>query len=1559
MKGDNGVDAVTYLPASLVRAAGTHPARDLPWCDEVDGTMVMADLSGFTDLSERLASLGNEGAEQLTDIINSFFARMLQTAFRYGGDTLTFGGDAILLLFDGPGHAGRAVAASLAMLRQVERAAAVDSGDGKVKIGMSVGAHSATFLLAAAGLTEERALSFVLGRGAETTALAEAQAERGQLAVSSSTLNLLLGDPRVARTGDYWRVDELAAEAPPRGAALPQGTPEPPSVSDEQLRQLAAFLPPYVRAAAEGGGERVQSSPEHRRTVIVFVNILGLTEIIESSGVDAALGQLQSYSAMLTRLAARHHGFVVSSDIATKGVKLVITFGSPVAHEYAPANAARFALDLTAELRHAGLGLQHKIGLNGGHVFAGEVGPSFRRQYTVMGDDVNLAARLMGAAEPGEALISRKLLDYAGPTLCARELAPMKVKGKEQPVAVCVLQEEARTGAQIRGAASSGRGGGRLFGRRAELDALRESREATERGDGRTVLVEGDAGVGKTRLLDEALRGASPGGRVTRAACFEHLQAAPFTPWIDVLDAILGIPRGEPTSRRTATARGYLEARLPDLAELGALLNPLLALSLPQSEVVGSLDAQTRRQKLFELIARILVEAAGDQAHVVVVEDLHWMDESSLSLVRYLAEHIGEARVLLLLTTRPTDDPQDLGRAAATRIVLAELTEPESLAMLRESLEPADLPAEIGAAIYAKTKGNPLFLEEVIRSLQAPGVLERILSASSVARAAELAAFEIPDRVQGLLMSRIDRLPPDTREVLKVGSVVGRTFDEKLLAGIDDDLLRPVSLDRAFDELIGAALVVRGEDGDGPSITFLHALVQDVAYESTPFARRRDLHGRVARYLEETQSPPDHGLLVHHYGHSGDAGRTRVHAARAAGSSVAVYAHLEAIDYLALALGTIRGRTSRDACLRSRFEELTGDSLEALARHDEAIQRYVSARRRWSSPTVKQSSDDALSEVAPIDDAEARDSALCWKIAVSAERGLSAYRRALHWLDMAATSLPSDRRGPAARILVTKSAVLSRLGRCQEALGIAEEGVGLARRDGDAGLQAYAVAMLANALAGLGLLERAIAADAEAIALYERAGDLAGQALSQGNLAASYQLTGDLQAALEHNELSLAFYARLGYTTGVAVEHSNLGELLLQMGDTEEALKHLEEAVGHRADEGVPPSLTGFALINLCRARLRQGDLEQAEKALAEGRELLQNVNAQGLLLDAGVMEGELRLARGELAEAERSSRAVLSGAQSMGADVSEAQALCLLARIHLAQGDPEAAIPGLESCVALAEKSGSDYERARALAVLAEAQASCGSADNACEDTLAEAIRLFKKMGAHYDLDKAEEVRERLESTIYQRGSHDQTQDHAHVCRPGGVHRLRCGDAGHGTGSRLHRRKPQADHGRRGLFLELRPRQGVVLDVPRAGERRPQRLAGDDRLLQCRDGQQSAHHHQVVAAVHRLDHVRAAQRQSRGLGVARRCRSQAEHVVPVRPQIGGAHPGAAHPPVRLQRRQEPQLRMGRLRAVHHALRQQRAGADARRAEVVRDERRRRGHGRQLVRRPRLCGIGR
>jgi class 3 adenylate cyclase/tetratricopeptide (TPR) repeat protein len=1338
--GDRSTELVTYLPVSLLCAVEDGVPADLPWHREVAGTMVMADLSGFTNLSERLARLGDEGAERLTDTINSFFERMLKTASRYGGDTLTFGGDAILLLFDGPEHATRAAVAALEMLKQVERAAAVETDDGKVKIGMSVGAHSDGFILAGAGLAEERAHLVVLGRGAEMTALAEAQADRGQLAVSQSCKDQLPDGSVSTASGEFWRVDELGA------CALPRLALEPPATSTRHLTELNPFLPPYARSTGGSGGDGRQLVPEHRRTVIVFVNILGLNDVIERAGVDAAVDQLQAYSSVLTRIAARHQGFVVSSDIATRGSKLVVTFGAPVAHEYAPANAARFALDLNAQLRASGLDLRHKIGINGGHVFAGEVGPPFRRQYTVMGDAVNLAARLMGAAEPGEALVSRNLLNYVSHTLCARELAPIMVKGKEKPVAVCVLEEEGQTRGQIRGGLEPGRWEGRLFGRREELDLLTRSWGRARRGKGCAILVDGEAGVGKTRLLDEALRAMAADDRITRAACFEHLQAAPFTPWVDVLQSVLEIERDGPGDLRTATVQAYLDQHLPDLVEFGSLLNPLLNLSLSPSRVVGSLDAQTRRAKLFDLVARVLQVTSGDGGRILVLEDLHWMDESSLALVRHVTQRLTGAPILLLLTQRPAAMADDLQGAKMARVVVAELTEPESLAMIREALGVTDLPNEVGEAVYAKTRGNPLFLEEVIRSLGAPGVLERITGASSVTRAAELAALEIPDRVQGLLMSRIDALPAAAREVLKAGSVVGRSFGEAVLAGVDDELIRTVAIGRAFDELAAAALVVRNEDGDGESITFRHALVQDVAYDSLPFSRRRDLHGRVARYLESVQVTPDHPLLVHHYRHAGDDEMTRLHAIRASESSVAVAANVEAIDYLDIALGTVSARSSRDACLRSRLEELVGDSLETLARHRDAETQYVAARKRWASQSVRRASSSVLRDLSPVDDVDARETLLCWKIARSAEHGGS-YRRALRWLDAGTRTLPPQRGGLAGRLLVAKSFCLYRLGRLQDSLDLGGEGMSLAREDGDTELQAYAGTIRSLTLRQLGLLDEAIDVSKEAVALYEEAGDLLGQANSHENLGACYEQTGDLQRALSHMELALTFSARLANTSGVAITHADLAAVLLSLGEAEEALGHLEETIGLRDHPDCPPGLIGWALALMSRALAMHGELEAAQLALDEGRMILKDAKIETLLLYADVFDAELRCAQGDLEQAERLCRAVMAAAQENRAEPIEGDALRVLGQVQIAKGDPKAAVAELEACVDLAAKVGADLLRAQALTVLAEAKAACADDDPACEDFLFEAIRTFRKLGARYDLEKALQVRARLQS--------------------------------------------------------------------------------------------------------------------------------------------------------------------------------------------------------------------
>ena len=302
---------------------------------------------------------------------------------------------------------------------------------------------------------------------------------------------------------------------------------------------------------------------------------------------------------MLTRLAAKHQGFVVSSDIATKGSKLIVTFGAPVAHEYAPANAARFALDLNAGLRESGLDLQHKIGVNGGHVFAGEVGPPFRRQYTVMGDAVNLAARLMGAAELERGPRQPRPAELREPRpLRARAAAH---QGQGQGGARGRLRARgggARRGSHPRRRLSPAARQGRLFGRRNELERARAQLGASPprrgAGDPRSRATRGSARRGCSTRRSVAWRRrvgwcGPPASSTCRrrrsrrgSRCCTPSSASGAT---------------NPASVAPKRSARYLAERLPDLVEFGSLLNPLLDLSLPQSEVVGSLDAQARRAR--------------------------------------------------------------------------------------------------------------------------------------------------------------------------------------------------------------------------------------------------------------------------------------------------------------------------------------------------------------------------------------------------------------------------------------------------------------------------------------------------------------------------------------------------------------------------------------------------------------------------------------------------------------------------------------------------------------------------------------------------------------------------------------------------------------------------------------------------------------------------------------------------------------------------------------------------------------------------------------------------
>jgi len=610
-----------YLPAILVEGLAREPNRLSPWVDPIQGTLVLTDISGFTRMSELLAETGKEGAERLTGIINSYFHPLLDVARTHGGSNVKFGGDALLLLFTGEGHARHAVAAALAMQRATRRFPSVQVGRDRIRVSMSVGAHSGVFWSASVGVPGRRMQHFILGKDASRVAQTEAVAAAGEVVVTAATLALAGERNLVEPRGDDFRVRRLLGRVSMTWSPRTETSLPPSCIPD-----LLAYLPPPVVQAATGGDEATSVEGEHRKVTIAFINLLGVNELLAERGPLALRDELQRYTALVVDLSEQYGGFLVGNDVDTNGLKLILVFGAPVSHEHDSANAFRMALALDQQLSRLNMPLRHRIGIHAGFVFVGDVGSPVRRDYTVMGDAVNLAARLMGSASPGQVLVSQQVACEAGPSFNVRELPPISVKGKKAPVPICLLEGE-RTSASA-GVATQAPA---LLGREAEMALLRRLCQETEDGKGRAVVISGEAGMGKSRLaleLQEYLLSRS--WTVHHGQCHFYTAANPFAPWVHVLGSLFGTGLADTADDRSEAVLAAIEHLNPDLLDLASLLNGLLGLSIPQSDVVGSLDDGARRARFFDLVTGLLRAAANESPLAVMIEDLQWADHSSL-----------------------------------------------------------------------------------------------------------------------------------------------------------------------------------------------------------------------------------------------------------------------------------------------------------------------------------------------------------------------------------------------------------------------------------------------------------------------------------------------------------------------------------------------------------------------------------------------------------------------------------------------------------------------------------------------------------------------------------------------------------------------------------------------------------------------------------------------------------------------------------------------------------------------------------------------------------------
>jgi class 3 adenylate cyclase/predicted ATPase len=1001
----------------------------------------------------------------------------------------------------------------------------------------------------------------------------------------------------------------------------------------------------------------VRSEAGRRQLTVLFVDLVGSTALSERLDPEDMRAVINAYQRSCAAVVERYDGHVAKY----MGDGVLAYFGYPQAHEEDPERAVRAALDLVQRVRdltaRPELVLQVRVGIATGLVVVGDlIGEGAAKEQAVVGNTPNLAARLQELANPGDVMISAGTRRLLGNLFECEDLEARELKGFAEPVRM----------SRVRGLRAVDRFEALhasltpLIGREQEIALLIERWRRAVEGEGHVVVLSGEPGVGKSRIvlaLQEQLAGESHG--VVHYQCLSYCRNSRLQPVIDELERTAGIGRDDPQDVKLAKLEEHLEAVSTGSAK--QLLAGLLAIPTEDRGPTIALEPERRKAKTLDVLVQRLKAMAARRPLLVVFEDVHWIDPTSKELLERVVDGARDAPVLVVITLRPEGLPISFGPASVTTLTLSRLSQRQSATLIAGITGGKRLPAELVERIVAHADGVPLFVEELTKTvLEAGLVADR---GDHYALAGPLTELAIPDTLHDSLTARLDRLGP-VKEVAQIAAVIGREFSYELLAAVAD--LPDRELQGALRQLSAAELVFgRGEPPDAV-YAFKHVLVQETAYNAVLRERRAELHGRIAHTLaadfpEILANRPE--LIAHHCTEAG-LGEEAVEFWREAGElAISRSAAHEAVAHLQSALGIL----ARFA--ESRHRDKTELGLQT------SLGGALIAAKGFAAPETGQ--------------AFARAWELCQRVGDEGRLSPVLFGRWIHHISRAELDDSLAVAGDLLRLAETQADPVPRI-IAHRALANSQFFIGdliATRTHAEQALASYQPAgrpelavryaadpyvpsayFLAHALLCLGYPDSARQHAVNALARARELGHVLTMAhalhhdclfhlLARDALAARQQADALISVADEHR---LPFWQALGRIFR--------GRALVDAGQAGRGRDELQAGLAaYRATEGtlyLPYALTLWA--DVCRTL---GELEQGLEAVAEARRLIAASGIRGFEAHAQRVEGELHRASGDSdAAAECLQRAMVT-ARRQQARLSELRAAVSLANLWRERG--------------------------------------------------------------------------------------------------------------------------------------------------------------------------------------------------------------------------------------------------------------------------------------------------
>ncbi len=1295
----------SYIP--IDRRTALARGEVLP--TEATGAVLFADISGFTPLTEVLAQAHGprRGADELTRHLNKVYGALIARVHTFGGSVIGFSGDAITCWFAGEGEAVllRAIAAALAMQEDVASFGAIQ-----------IGPEAAVTLAIKTALMAGRVKRFVVGDPhiqlfdvlvGDTLTRMAVMAEilwKGELLLDEETTLTIChhvsGEWRTAQGRRYFQVHSL------KPSVSPVEMPSPArGLTQAEIRQ---WILPALYERMEG--EHARYLAELRPAVALFLIFEGI-DFEHDAGCEE---KLNAFVSRVQQIVHSYEGALIQLTTGDKGSYLYAAFGAPIAHDDDSRRAVAVALELrrlSAEFPYL---QQIRIGISQGRMRVGAYGSESRRTYGVLGEEVNLAARLMVLAAPGQILVSGRVAASIADQVHLDSLGTIRVKGKSEPLPLfAVLGERQRLSEHMSTLFATA-----LVGRELELEQMTSVSVSTLSGQGQILRLVGSAGVGKSHLAATVMAQAQAQSfQVAVASCQSIEQTVAYASVRQIARQLLGIPEGVDVQAQIAHVTSVMSSMNPTWLVRLPLLADLLDLPIPDNTTTAAFDSQLRQQALIALAVEIVRTRARHRPLLILYEDIHWIDEASLRLLLALARVIADVPILLLLVHRPwTRDDNPLveltSLANQTTLELNELSEVGVAALARQRLggEVADLPLSL---ISVQAQGNPFFIEELIDALREGGdlVLRNglwMLSTSMVEalRRADCLTTNadgqltllpdtpltsvnlgLPDSIHGLVLARLDRLPEPIKLTLKVASVVGRVFEFDLLAsvhplGVDE----PTLLSQL--EMLNRRDFARIERPQ-PRMAYIfkHNITQEVVYRTLLESQQQALHLAVAGHLEQLQ-PDAVDQLAFHYRHA---------------DLMQVEARHKALYYLGQAADrakrryaneTALGYYDRALALESRWDWLASkvDVLHILGRRDQEAITLETLGAVQDSPIFEVSfrwgeyfesisdyprADEAITRALHAADASAD---LRGRVRALARLGMIAWRQgdyeqaSLHYRealdDLAAQN---GYESEEAEVRYGLGLLYRQQGEYAAAGAQLALALSLHRSTGDRQEEARTL----KALGGVDFLRRsyddALDAYHQALTICRTIGDRSGESANLLSLAQAKRSLGDHAEAEALLHTALDIQQAINDRWHESLAWNELGVVYMLVGEyglAENALNRALDLSHQLSDEaGV-----AYALCNLGQIQREQQRLTDADLTLRKGLQIARNQEDRHLealyLNDLGLTD----YARGDYASAVTHAFEALSILRDLSLDVSATADLTLLAAAHMLLGNADLA---------------------------------------------------------------------------------------------------------------------------------------------------------------------------------------------------------------------------------------------------------------------------------------------